>query len=78
VWTDIEIIEPEADWFDRRADWQESWAWLPHRSAVSAQWIWLKTARLGTVRYSDGLVMEQRWMTKNEWVIYSLTKNTVK
>lgn len=68
MWTDIVIDRHEDNWFERRAVWQLRLALWPHRSYTSGRWIWLARAYKGTVRYSDGVVMETRWLTPEEWL----------
>ena len=72
MWTDINFDDVE---YNHKLVWEETWAWIPHRSSASGQWIWLTRARRATVCYSDGTVMEQRWMTRDEWLIEMLKGN---
>jgi hypothetical protein len=73
-------LEVDANWFYKRADWQWTFAWLPHRCDRTGQLIWLKYAYCGTVRYehlvermSDKpLTMERRWVTTEEWIVSQL------
>jgi hypothetical protein len=72
------------DMFYQRAEWEWTFAWLPHRCDRTRELIWLRYAYRGTVRYESLLerlsdrkmVMERRWLTTDEFIIGSL-KGTI-
>ena len=62
--------------FYQRSQWELRFCWWPQRCDRSLQRIWLKPAYRGTWLITgpgDPIAMT-RWLTKEEFVIYSLTK----
>lgn len=62
---------PEESWYWRRADWGLSFAWLPHRCAVSNRLIWLERAYHGqqVITGPGSDVVLHWWMTKEEFMV---------
>ncbi len=65
------------------AQWEWSFAWLPHRCDRTNQLIWLSYAYCGTMYYEDikGVIskrvpMSTRWLTTEEYILGAL-KGTV-
>lgn len=60
--------------FYLRAEWQYTFAWLPHRCCISGQLIWLKFGYMGTAMWTGPgtPVYEHNWHTSKEHLIWRL------
>jgi hypothetical protein len=60
--------------FYYRAEWQQKFAWLPHRCIRSGKIIWLKYGYIGTAMWTGPgtPVYEYNWHTVEEHLIWCL------
>ena len=73
----LEQSQGDADaMFYHWAVWTREFVWLPHRCDITKRIIWLQRAYRGRAVWGPGNnVVETRWHTSDEHLIYLLKRN---